>query len=157
MKGERIMEGKKSVLFICTHNSARSQMAEGLLRSMYGDRYDSFSAGTVKSSVSPYAIRAMTEIGIDISDHRSKSVEEFREKSFDYVVTVCDRAKETCPFFPGKVHIHQSFEDPAGIGETDEERMEAFRRVRDEIKKWIVDNFGKSDLKSVVEPFKTKI
>ncbi len=151
------MEEKKSVLFICTHNSARSQMAEGLLRSMYGDRYEAFSAGTVKSSVNPYAVRAMAEIGVDISGHRSKSIEEFRKNLFDYVVTVCDHARETCPFFPGKTNIHRSFEDPADVGETDEERMEIFRRVRDEIRKWIADNFGKGNVKSAAEPFRTKI
>ncbi len=145
------MKEKRSVLFICTHNSARSQMAEGILRNMYPRRYEAFSAGTIASNVNPYAIKVMNEIGIDISCQRSKNVEEFRGKLFDCVVTVCERAKETCPFFPGKVHIHKNFEDPAGVGETDEERTAIFRRVRDEIKEWIEKNFGEDHAESVSE------
>ena len=137
---------KKSVLFICTHNSARSQMAEGLLRSMYGDKYEVASAGTIASQVNPYAIEVMKEIGIDISNHRSKSIEEFRGKTFDYVITVCDRANETCPFFPGKVHIHRNFEDPALATGSDEEKLKVFRKVRDEIRSWIEDAFGKGKI-----------
>jgi len=137
---------KKSVLFICTHNSARSQMAEGLLRSMYGDKYEVASAGTIASQVNPYAIEVMKEIGIDISNHRSKSIEEFRGKTFDYVITVCDRANETCPFFPGKVHIHRNFEDPALATGSDEEKLKVFRKVRDEIRSWIEDVFGKGKI-----------
>lgn len=94
-------KNKKKVLFICTHNNARSQMAEGLLRSLYGDIYDTYSAGIEPSVVRKEAIKVMKEIGIDISKQRSKSVDEFLGIGFDYVVTVCDYAKDTCPFFPG--------------------------------------------------------
>jgi len=90
---------RKKVLFLCTHNSARSQMAEGLLNALYGDRCIAYSAGTEPSNLNPYAVEVMSEIGIDISHHHSKSVEEFRNGDFDYVVTVCDSAKETCPIF----------------------------------------------------------
>ncbi len=93
---------RKSVLFICTLNSARSQIAEGLLRHLYGDKYEVASAGILPSEISPYAVEVMKEIGIDISSHRSKSIEEFRGKVFDIVVTVCDHARQACPFFPGK-------------------------------------------------------
>lgn len=137
---------KKSVLFICTHNSARSQMAEGFLRHLYGDRYEVASAGTIASRVNEYAIKVMKEVGIDISNHRSKSVEEFKGRNFDYVITVCDHAKETCPFFPGKVHIHKNFEDPAAATGTDEKKLMVFRKVRDEIKTWIEENFGKGKI-----------
>jgi arsenate reductase len=134
---------KKKVLFICTHNSARSQMAEGILRALYGDKYEVQSAGTHPTRVNPYTIKTMAEIGIDISSHRSKSIEEFRGEVFDYVVTVCDHAKENCPFFPGKVHIHRGFQDPSEAKGSEEEIMEVFRRVRDEIKEWIEETFGK--------------
>lgn len=140
---------KKKVLFICTHNSARSQMAEGFLRSIYPDKYEVASAGTIASKVNSYAIKAMEEIGIDISNHRSKSIEEFKGEIFDYVITVCDHANETCPFFPGKVHIHHNFEDPAQVVGSDEEKMDAFRRVRDEITKWIEENFVKESEENV--------
>jgi len=136
-------DGKRKVLFICTHNSARSQMAEGLLRTMYGDRYEAYSAGIKPTGVHPLAVRVMAEIGIDISHHRSKSVVEFLGAEFDYVVTVCDRAKESCPFFPGaREYIHVGFDDPAGFSGTEEESLSVFRRVRDEIKKWILETFG---------------
>jgi arsenate reductase len=138
-------DGKRKVLFICTHNSARSQMAEGLLRTMYGDRYEAYSAGTKPTGVHPLAVRVMAEIGIDISHHRSKSVVEFLGAEFDYVVTVCDRAKESCPFFPGaREYIHVGFDDPAGFSGTEEESLSVFRRVRDEIKKWISETFGRA-------------
>ena len=138
-------KGKKErVLFICTHNSARSQMAEGILRALYGDQYEVFSAGTQPTKVNPYAIKVMAEIGIDISHHRSKSVEEFYGMEFDYVVTVCDRAKETCPFFPGgKVYIHKGFEDPSEAEGEEDEIIAKFRKVRDEIREWIEETFGK--------------
>jgi arsenate reductase len=114
-------------------------MAEGLLRHEGADRFDVFSAGTHPSSVRPEAIEVMREIGIDISGHRSKSVDEFAGGEFDYVITVCDNAKESCPVFPGKTNrIHQSFEDPPPPGvSSDEARMTIFRRVRDEIREWI--------------------
>ncbi|MEM2869964.1 MAG: arsenate reductase ArsC [Thermoplasmata archaeon] len=137
--------GRKSVLFICTHNSARSQMAEGLLRALHGDRYEAFSAGTEPARVHPLAIRVMAEVGVDISGQRSKSLEEFRGREFDWVVTVCDRAHQTCPFFPGgKIQLHRGFDDPAGAGGSEEERLAAFRRVRDELRDWIDSTFGKT-------------
>lgn len=134
---------KEKVLFVCTHNSCRSQMAEGFLRYLYGDYYESYSAGLEVTEVNPYAIRVMMEVGIDISKHRSKSIEEFRGMVFDYVVTVCDSAREKCPFFPGKKIIHKSFEDPAEFIGEEEEKLNVFRRVRDEIKDWIIETFGK--------------
>ena len=129
----------KSVLILCTGNSARSQMAEGLLRHEAGDRFDVVSAGTRASFVRPEAIQAMSEIGIDISGHRSKNVDEFIGQDFDYVITVCDHANEVCPVFPGKTQrIHHSFEDPPVPGAADEATTLAiFRRVRDEIRAWI--------------------
>ena len=137
---------KEKVLFICTHNAARSQMAEDLLRTLHGDRYDVFSGGTEPSSVSPFAIKALAEIGIDISDHRSKSIEEFFEMRIDHVVTVCDNAKENCPFFPyGVNYYHKSFQDPRAFEGSDDEKLDVFRRVRDEIKDWIEKTFGNED------------
>ena len=134
----------KTVLFICTHNSARSHMAEGLMNALYGDRYLAFSAGTEPSEVNPYAVRVMQEIGIDISGHRSKSVDEFLDQDLDYVVTVCDRAKESCPFFPGgRKPMHKGFQDPSSAAGTEEEKLAVFRRVRDEIRVWIAELFCK--------------
>jgi len=126
-------------LIMCTGNSARSQMGEGLLRNLAGDRFEVESAGFAPSQVRPEAVKVMNEIGIDISAHRSKSVEEFSGQNFDYVITVCNNAKETCPIFPGKAErIHQSFEDPPHQSIGDEEsRIAIFRRVRDEIKEWL--------------------
>jgi arsenate reductase (thioredoxin) len=137
---------KTNVLFICTHNAARSQMAEGYLRARYGDRYDAFSAGTVVSTVSPHAIRVMKEIGIDLSQHHSKSLDTFDGKKMDIVVTVCDSAKAVCPFFPGtKKTIHVSFRDPKGFTGSDDEVLEGFRTVRDEITGWIDATFAQVD------------
>lgn len=125
---------KKRVLFLCTHNSARSQMAEGLLRKMAGDRFEVYSAGTEQTRVQPLAIEAMREIGIDISGHTSKTLDAFEGQSFDYVITVCDRANESCPIFPGGAErIHWSFEDPTAATGTDEQKLRAFRTVRDSI------------------------
>ena len=125
---------KKRVLFLCTHNSARSQMAEGLLRHEAGERFEVFSAGTHPSKVRPEAIAVMKEIGIDISGHRSKSVDEFAGPDLDMVITVCDNAKESCPVFPGPTErLHWPFEDPASVEGTEEQRQDAFRRVRDQI------------------------
>jgi arsenate reductase len=129
----------KRVLILCTGNSARSQMAEGILRHDGGDRFEVFSAGTKPSAVRTEAIAAMKEIGIDISGHRSKSLDEYLGENFDYIITVCDNAAENCPVFPGKAErIHQSFEDPPapGIGD-DNHRMDIFRRVRGEIREWM--------------------
>jgi len=133
------MSNKKRVLILCTGNSARSQMAEGLLRETAGEKFEVESAGIAPSSVRPEAIEAMGEIGIDISGHRSKSVEEFNGQRFDYIITVCDNAKESCPVFPGKaVRIHRKFEDPPGETEGDHaSRMAVFRNVRDEISEWL--------------------
>jgi arsenate reductase (thioredoxin) len=125
------------VLFLCTHNSSRSQMAEGLLRARGGNRYDVNSAGTDPQTVHPLAIQVMREIGIDISEaagHRAKSMDEFRGQTIDLVVTVCDDAAEACPFFPGaRRQIHWSFPDPSAVTGTEDERLAAFRSVRDAI------------------------
>ncbi|MBK8315103.1 MAG: arsenate reductase ArsC [Acidobacteria bacterium] len=139
---------KLKVLILCTGNSARSQMAEGILREDGGAAFEVHSAGVKPGSVRPEAIQAMKEIGIDISGHRSKSVEEFIGQEFDFVITVCDNAKETCPVFPGKTRqIHQSFEDPPQPGEKSAgETIAIFRRVRDEIRQWMKDFIADTDL-----------
>jgi arsenate reductase len=131
---------RKRLLFLCTGNSARSQIAEGLLRHEAGDRFEVFSAGTHPSSVRPEAIAVMNEIGIDISAHRSKSIEEllkgdeFKSQDLDIVITVCDNAKESCPVFPGKTQrLHWPFEDPASVEGTEDDRKDAFRKIRDRI------------------------
>ena len=135
------MSDKKRVLILCTGNSARSQMAEGLLRHDAGERFAVESAGTKASSVRPEAIAAMSELGIDISGHRSKNVDEFEGQRFDYVITVCDNARETCPVFFGAAEkLHHSFEDPpAPLVGTDADRMAIFRRVRDELRTYLRD------------------
>lgn len=131
------MADKKRVLILCTGNSARSQMGEGLLRHDAGDRFTVESAGTKPSSVRPEAIAVMKEVGIDITSHRSKHVDEFIGQDFDYVLTVCDNAKETCPvFFGGAARIHRSFNDPAAEG-SEERRLAAFRQVRDELRSYL--------------------
>lgn len=141
------MTDKERVLILCTGNSARSQMAEGLLRHIAGDRFDVFSAGTLETYVRRHAIQTLAEIGIDISGHRSKSQDEFAGQSFDYVITVCDNAREHCPVFPGNAQrIHWSIEDPAFAGTTDEERLQAFRRARDEIAGKLMERFGDARL-----------
>ena len=128
------MTERKRVLILCTGNSARSQMAEGLLRDLADDRFEVASAGVSPTQVRPEAITAMREIGIDVSHHRSKSVDEFAEQEFDYVITVCDNANEQCPMFPGNTkRIHWSFDDPAPVTGDELERLTEFRRVRDEI------------------------
>lgn len=120
------------VLFLCTHNSARSQMAEGFLRAMAGDRFEPASAGTEKTSVNPLAIRVTAERGVDISGHASKLYSELQ--SWDYLITVCDDANERCPWVPGSVtRLHWSFPDPSRATGTEEERLAVFRRVRDQI------------------------
>ena len=122
------------VLFVCTHNSARSQMAEGFLRAMAGDRFDVKSAGTEPTAVHPLAIQAMAERDIDISRHTSKLLAGLMQEPWDYVVTVCDDANERCPLFPGRVkRLHWSFEDPSRATGSDADRLETFRRVRDQI------------------------
>jgi arsenate reductase len=125
---------KSSVLFLCTGNSCRSQMAEGLLRHLAGDRFDVTSAGTHPAGLNPGAVEAMREIGVDISRQESKPVDQFLGRRFDYVITVCDRAKESCPTFHGAGSLlHWSFDDPAAARGTADERRVVFRRVRDEI------------------------
>lgn len=132
------MSGKKRVLILCTGNSARSQMAEGLVRHDAGDRFNVESAGTKPSRVRPEAITVMKEVGVDISGQRSKSVDEFAGQSFDYILTVCDNAKESCPIFPGKtIRIHKSFRDPADLQASEEERLSVFRQVRDELRHFL--------------------
>ena len=126
--------GPMRVLFVCTGNSARSQMAEAILARLGGPAFDVHSAGTHPGSVNPLTIRALSEIGIDWSHARSKSVGEYLDEPFDYVITVCDQAREACPVFPGgRVRLHWGFEDPAAAPGTEDERLAVFRRVRDEI------------------------
>jgi len=125
---------KKKVLVLCTGNSARSQMAEGLLRHEGGDRFEVYSAGTKPGRVRPEAIAVMDEIGIDISGHRSKSVDEFVGVDLDFVITVCNNAYESCPIFPGQTRrLHWPFEDPTAIEGAEADRRAAFRRIRDQI------------------------
>lgn len=132
----------KKVLFICTHNASRSQMAEGFLRVLKGDRYEAFSAGTEPRGVNPCAVRVMAEAGVDLSGHRSKSIDAFRGVSFDEVFTVCDSARESCPFFPGGARRgHRSFPDPSLLEGTEEEVLAGFRFVRDAIRAWIEEEF----------------
>ena len=133
---------KPAILVLCTGNSARSQMGEGLFRHYLGDRFDIHSAGTRPSSVRPEAIAVMAELGVDLSGHRSKSVDEFLTHEFRYVFTVCDNAKESCPLLPGNAErIHWSFEDPAAVEGSDEERIAAFRNIRDQIRERVL-KFG---------------
>jgi arsenate reductase len=146
--------GRKKVLCLCTHNSARPKMAEGLLRAMYGDRYDAYSAGVTATAVDPRAVRVMLEIGIDITGQRSKSAEEFQDTIFDLAVTVCDRARQSCPICSTNLQlptrsprsrevIHRSFEDPAAAAGSEEEQLEVFRKVRDDIRDWISQTLGR--------------
>lgn len=144
----------KKVLFLCFHNSARSQMAEGLLRAMHGDMYEVYSAGVEATRVDPRAVDAMAEIGIDISGQRSKGIEELRGILFDLAVTVCDKAREACPVCSvglrasatapaAKECMHRNFEDPVSAGGSEVDQLNAFRRSRDEIREWIAQTFGK--------------
>lgn len=129
---------KTRVLFLCTHNSARSQMAEGLLRQLAGDRFEAFSAGTKATRVRPEAVAAMAEVGADISRQESKTLDRYLGKPFDYVVTVCDGANEACPAFPeARRRLHWSLPDPSAVAGADGERIEAFRAVRDRMTKLI--------------------
>jgi arsenate reductase len=122
-------------------------MAEGFLRALYGNKFDAYSAGTHPSRVNPYAIEVMKEKNVDLSNHTSKSIDQFRETKFDCVVTVCDGAKETCPVFPnGKEFLHRRFEDPTQGTGNEEEKRALFRRVRNEINSWIVETFGRNDV-----------
>ena len=149
------MSDKKKVLFLCTHNSARSQMAEGLLKAKYGDIYEAYSAGVEATSVDPHAIKVMSEIGIDISGYRSKSIKEVQGIPFDIAVTVCDNAKvkTACPICgtslqatpdkpTAKIVIHRSFIDPVASDGSEEKKLAVFRQVRDELETWITHIFG---------------
>lgn len=147
---ETPQETKTRVLFLCTGNSCRSQIAEGALRELADDRFEAASAGTSPTQINPMAVRVMAEIGIDVSEQRSKSVVELMGEQFDYVVTVCDHAREACPVFPGGTRkLHWSFDDPASAEGSEEERLEVFRRVRDEIvsiiREFAVDHVGSMD------------
>lgn len=137
---------KKRILFLCTHNSSRSQMAEAIINSLYSDRYQAYSAGTQPSTVNPFTVKVMSEIDIDLSSHRSKDVKEFKGWSFNFVVTVCNQAQVSCPFFSGAVRfIHQGFTDPSiAVGSYDD-KIKIFRRVREEIKNWIEATFNEDN------------
>ena len=140
---------KTKVLFVCTHNSARSQMAEAFLNSIYGDRYEASSAGTEPAKINPNVVAAMKETGLDLSKNRAKSVDEFMGQKLDLIVTLCDQAQETCPFFPGgKKYSHQSFRDPSSCAGSDEEILACVRRIRDEIQAWVRQQFGSDSLKN---------
>ena len=133
---------KKRVIFVCSHNSCRSQMAEGLLRHYRGERYEIFSAGTSPSRIHPMAIEVMGEKGVDITGQRSKSIDEFLGLGFDFIVTTCDDARDQCPVFPGQgKRLHWDLEDPAEAEGSREEKLEVFRRVRDELEKLIQSHF----------------
>ncbi|MCX6568792.1 MAG: arsenate reductase ArsC [Candidatus Aminicenantes bacterium] len=133
---------KETILFICVHNSARSQIAEGLVNALHGDRFLASSGGTEATRVHPGAIKAMAEIGIDIRGHHSKNIDVFEGQRFDHVVMVCDDQQSDCPFFPGgKDYIHHAFDDPAACAGTEEEVLACFRRSRDEIRAWIEETF----------------
>jgi len=133
---------KKRVLFVCTHNASRSQMAEGLLRALRRELYDVYSAGTDPTRVHPVAVAAMAEIGIDIRGHHAKGLDAFQGIAFDEVVTVCDHARESCPVVPGGgVRRHQGFADPSAAKGTEAEVLAVFRRVRDEIRNWIMETY----------------
>lgn len=137
------MSNRLKILFLCTGNSCRSQMAEGFARHLRGDAIDAYSAGTNPHGMNPLAIRAMAEAGVDISGGRSKHVDELKDVKFDYVITVCDHANETCPMFPGKTRVvHVGFEDPPKLARdanatSDDEALPHYRRVRDQIKAWV--------------------
>jgi arsenate reductase len=132
-RGRRV---KQTVLFVCTHNSARSQMAEGFLRHIGGDAFEVYSAGTEPGRLHPLAVQAMAEEGIDISGQRAKPVDDFVRHRFDYVITVCDDAREACPFFPGAARrLHWSLPDPSAASGSPEERLAVFRAVRDDLRR----------------------
>jgi len=130
---------KKRVLILCTGNSARSQMAEALLRNLAGDRFEVFSAGTRPSTLNSYAVLAMADMGVDIREQYSKNLDQFLHQEFDYVITVCDQAAEVCPIFPGVAQrIHWSFPDPAAVVGDHQEKLAAFAQVRDAIKDQLI-------------------
>lgn len=134
---------RKTILFLCTHNSARSQIAEGLVNGLFSDKYEAFSAGTEPAKVNPFAVKAMDEIGISIESHYSKAIDEFDGKSFNYIVTVCDNAKESCPtYLNGENILHESFKDPSSVEGSDALKLDMFRKTRDEIKNWLEKSFN---------------
>jgi arsenate reductase len=134
---------KKRVLFLCTANSSRSQMAEGIINHFLGNKIEAFSAGTIATSVNPRAVRSMQELGIDLSGKRSKNIDEFEGQTFDYVITLCDNAREQCPvYFGGVKRMHMGFDDPAAAMGSEEEIMAVFRSVRDEIKNRLLRFLG---------------
>jgi len=134
---------KKKILFLCTGNSVRSQMAEGLMRHFRGDEFEVYSAGVEPKGVNSLAIEVMREIGIDISHQGSKHLDEYREERFDYIVTLCDHAATTCPLFPGEGKIiHRGFRDPTKVEGSEEEKKEVFRKMRDEIKEFVLSFSG---------------
>lgn len=135
-------ENRAKVLFICTHNAARSQLAEGLMRHMFGDRFEVHSAGVEPLGVHPAVIKVLDEIGVDARGQWSKSIEEYESWDFDLVVTVCSNARRACPFFPGREMVHRPFDDPVITHGPGEDTLAAFRRVRDEIKDWLEEGFG---------------
>lgn len=137
------MESKKKILFLCTHNAARSQMAEGFVNALYGDRYEAYSAGNEPTEVHPCAITVMAEVGIDISTHRAKSLDEFDDAPFNCVVTMCADVQENCPIFPGgATYLHHPFNDPVSVTRSDREHCAPFRHVRDKIRDWIETTFA---------------
>ncbi len=145
-----------TVLFVCTHNSCRSQMAEGLLRDRYGHRYEVRSAGTNPGEVNPFAVAVMEEVGIDISDHTSDPVDAYADTTHDVVVTVCDDAAENCPYIPAqKENLHRGFEDPSAVMGPDDEKRAAFRGIRDELADWIDATFGPADPEDETPPTST--
>ena len=136
----------KTVLFLCTHNSARSQMAEAFLNKLCGDQFKAESAGITPTGINPYVKRVMAEIGIPLVGHRSKSLTEFQGRNFNYVVTVCDLTREECPFFPGEIELNKSFPDPSSFTGSEEEILVKVRAVRDEIQEWIDNTFCKGQI-----------
>ncbi len=136
---------KKTVLFLCTNNSVRSQIAEAFVNNLYPKKYEAYSAGTNPTQINPFTKKVMQEVNIDITHNHAKSINEFKDKKFDIIVTVCDKVKETCPFFPGKNIINQSFLDPDDSNKSMDEIIKSFRNVRDEIYEWITNIFVKNN------------
>jgi arsenate reductase (thioredoxin) len=134
-------DGRKRILFICTHNAGRSQMAEGLVNALFSDKLDARSAGVSPSPLNPLAVRVMGEAGIDISKQRSKHLDELEGERFDIVVTLCTEDETTCPFFPAQEHMHHGFADPSRVSGTEEQQLQAVRAIRDDIRAWIKATF----------------
>ncbi len=136
-----LKEGRKRILFICAHNAGRSQMAEGLVNQLFSDRLEARSAGNSPSALNPLAVEVMRELGIDISRQRSKHLDELEGEEFDVVVTMCTEDESNCPFFPGGEHMHHGFRDPSQVSGTDEQKFQAVREIRDDIRGWIETTF----------------